>query len=382
MAGNALTRRAREAHEWLMDACFPLWAGQGVGPDGAFLEALDMKGRPVKAEIGRVRVQGRQVYVFAAARRFGWSPTEAEHLVRLGINVLSGRCRRPDGLFGRRIGPDGGGLVDTVADLYDTAFALHAMGHAISVLPDRDEPKQLALETHAALRQFMTDPLGGFAEALPRPPYRLQNPHMHLLEAALELNRAEPDGPWKPLAEELHTLFARRLFDPVTGTLGEQFGPDWLRLSGDRDDIIEPGHHFEWVWLLHQRALAADAEILPAARALYDFAVSTLTPSGHPAMTVRRSGAIVDASRRTWVQTEALKAHLTMARLGDETAEIRAAACFDQLMDEHLTSEGGWRDHLEADGSQRGDTMPTSTGYHVVLALEELIGYCIGSRQT
>ena len=42
-------------------------------------------------------------------------------------------------------------------------------------------------------------------------------------------------------------------------------------------------------------------------------------------------------------------------------------------MDEYLTPEGGWIDRYDADGLPVATTIPASTGYHVVLALTELI---------
>ena len=42
-------------------------------------------------------------------------------------------------------------------------------------------------------------------------------------------------------------------------------------------------------------------------------------------------------------------------------------------MDEFLTEDGGWIDHFAADGAVIAKDMPASTGYHVVLALAELI---------
>ena len=369
---TALERRAREARAWMMDACFPLWSEAGMASDGAFLESLDMKGRPIEDEIGRVRVQGRQTYVFSVAAAMGWKPSEARDIVESGLNVLETRCRRADGLFGKRISA-GGGLSDDTADLYDTAFALFACAHAGRLPNVRSRAEALADATLKAIRAHMTDPMGGFAEALPRPPNRMQNPHMHTLEAALSLGKLTGAPHWRELSAELAALFETRLLDTATGTLGEYFAPDWSRLKGDKDDIVEPGHHYEWVWLLDQYAHAADKPLSASARRLYDFANGSLRESGHACMTVRRNGDWVDASRRTWVQTEALKAHLTWLKHGDAEALPRAIAVFDQLFDEHLTADGGWKDHLEADGTQRGNLMPASTGYHVVLALVELM---------
>ncbi len=51
----------------------------------------------------------------------------------------------------------------------------------------------------------------------------------------------------------------------------------------------------------------------------------------------------------------------------------RAVRSFDILMDEYLTPQGGWIDHYDATGAVISTTIPASTGYHVVLALTELI---------
>jgi mannose/cellobiose epimerase-like protein (N-acyl-D-glucosamine 2-epimerase family) len=374
MGSTALERRAREAESWMMDACFPLWAGQGLSSDGAFLESLDLKHRPIPEELGRVRVQGRQTYVFSVAMRMGWQPERARELVLQGLEVLQTRCRRPDGLFGKRISVEGG-LSDDTADLYDTAFAVFACAHACAALDgaEAERASDLARQTLSAVQSQLADPHGGFAEALPRPPFRLQNPHMHLFEACLALYDHAAEAGALELANGLRSLFDTKLYDPATGTLGECFAADWLRLSGDKDDVVEPGHHFEWVWLLNAHARATGEALPDAAGGLYHFALSTLDGTGHPCMSVRRSGAPVDTSRRSWVQTEALKAHLTMIRAGDTGAVAHAVTAFDQLFDEHLTREGGWIDHLEADGTPRGEKMPASTGYHVILALVELI---------
>lgn len=369
---QAIERRAREARRWLLEACFPLWAEHGLGPDGAFREHLDMRHRPFDEVIGRVRVQGRQTYLFALAWQMGWQRDRAVALVETGLEVLETRCRRPDGLFAKRIDANGG-LEDDTADLYDTAFALFACAHACTVPDTAQRAAALAETTMQAVVAKLSDPHGGFAEALPRPAYRMQNPHMHLLEAMLALNAHHGAPAWAEQARALVSLFETRFFDSQTGTLGEYFGADWLRLSGDRDDIVEPGHQYEWVWLLEQADAALGTDTQDKASALYRFANATLDEHGVPCMSVRRSGAPVDTSRRSWVTTEALKAHITMTRRGDELAPVRLIDSFDQLFDDHLTVEGGWADHLEADGSQRGEKMPASTGYHVALALDELI---------
>ena len=126
--------------------------------------------------------------------------------------------------------------------------------------------------------------------------------------------------------------------------------------------------------MLHTWSRLAQKDIPDAAATLYTFAASTLDEAGRACQVVTRAGAPHDPSRRTWSQTEALKAHVAMYEQGGETRFAMAACrCFDVLMDEFLTEDGGWIDHFAGDGSVLATTMPASTGYHVVLAFAELI---------
>ena len=112
----------------------------------------------------------------------------------------------------------------------------------------------------------------------------------------------------------------------------------------------------------------------PIAGRLYSFAANTLDEDGRALLEVSREGIPHDAGRRSWSQSEALKAHLVMLEMTNDDA-IAAAACqsFDILMDEHLTPEGGWIEQYDGDGHIVSTTMPASTGYHVALAFSELI---------
>lgn len=374
MTSSALKRRAREARDWMAESCFPLWGKEGAGAYGLFRESLDMSHRPVDAEVTRVRVQARQTYVFCLAHDLGWERDRAERLIQMGVSALKGPCLRSDGLAGRVLATDGSGLTDARADLYDTAFVLYALAQA-----SRRGIEEALPAAHAILKSvdvMLADrDHGGYAEMLPRGSQRLQNPHMHLLEACHALHAAEPGGAHLKRAGAIADLFTSKMLDAETQTLGEYFRPDWSPETGDSHAVIEPGHQFEWVWLLHRHAALTGEDLHPALVHLYDFGVRTLDEEGRAFTGAHRDGAVCDHSRRTWMQTEALKAHLAMIELDrdDERHEHRAVQCFDVLMDEYLTPEGGWIDKFDADGQVATETMPASTGYHVVLAFDELI---------
>ena len=375
MSKSALKRRASEARLWLTDAVFPLWAERGLNRDGLFCEVLDLDHVPAERDFARVRVQARQTYVFAEALRLGWRPDIATDRVELGLGILTNLARRPDGLVGRTLKADGSGFLDDTADLYDIAFTLFAIGEADAALGGMGETRASASALLDSVDRQMRDRTnGGYAEALPPPQVRLQNPHMHLLEACLSLHNVDPDGGHLDRASEILSLFHARLTAGPGKLLGERFAADWGIPEGRDADIVEPGHQFEWVWLLHQYAEAAGVPVSDAAGTLYAFACATLDDAGRACQEVTRDGVPADASRRTWPQTEALKAHLAMyEHSGEERFAAAACTSFDVLLDEFLTVDGGWIDHYGADGNVLAQDMPASTGYHVVLAFAELI---------
>ncbi|MEM8633603.1 MAG: AGE family epimerase/isomerase [Pseudomonadota bacterium] len=364
----ALRRRAREAKSWLFDASYPLWSREGVNA-ATFAEALDLGHARLAGETSRVRVQARQTYVFATAERQGWKIEDARELTEFGLDILNKQCRRPDELYGRVIKTDGSGLEDDTADLYDTAFALLAFSTAALNGDETDALNALP----QAISSELSHAAGGYRETIPVPEFRLQNPHMHLFEAFLGLMETKGIAEHREIADQIESLCLEHFFDANTGTLGERFNQDWTTPDGDAGDVVEPGHHFEWVWLLNQYARLRNSAPPEVSDQLYGFAVSTLDEEGRAVQEVRRNGARHDSSRRTWPQTEALKAHLTMWQRGDERAGERAINSFDILMDEYLTPEGGWIDHYSGDGQVLSKTMPASTLYHIVGAFEFLM---------
>ena len=375
MSKSALRRRAKEARHWLFEACFPLWSERGVSESGLFREMLSLDHMPMAEESTRVRVQARQTFVFAQAALLGWKPDTARDLVEQGVRTLSGLARREGGLVGHSIKADASGLADETPDLYDLAFTLYALAVSSQALEDGSGAVASARALLDALDRRMKDRTnGGYAETLPPPSRRSQNPHMHLLEACLALHRTDPEGGHLARASHLITLFHEKFTAGPGGLLGEVFAPDWSEGPGDAARIVEPGHQFEWVWLLNTYAEAVGEPLAPIVGRLYSFAASTLDEDGRALLEVSREGIPHDSGRRSWSQSEALKAHLVMLEMTNDDA-IAAAACrsFDILMDEHLTPEGGWIEQYDGDGHIVSTTMPASTGYHVALAFSELI---------
>jgi mannose-6-phosphate isomerase len=383
-AAGPLAEAHRRFRDWMLGAALPFWADQGRdAPGRGVRESLTRDGRPAEPGFKRMRVQARQIYAFSHAALLGWTPGEAVARDAYGFILQAGR--RPGGGWVRRLDAAGTAVLDDTADLYDQAFVLFALAW-YARLTGAAEPLALARDTADWLRTAMAGPGGGYWNTLPRAAEpRQQNPHMHLLEAALALFETSSDAYWAAWAAELIALFDTHLFDAATGTLGEFFTDDWAPAQGEAGDHVEPGHHYEWAWLLHQYTrLTGDDHTGPAAR-LYDFAQrhGCDPATGLVWDIVGRNGQVRARSTRLWPQTEAVKAHCVMAGRGggaSPAAEARIAGLVDHLLTRFLADcpHGAWRDRFDAAGQPLGDGIPTSSFYHVFMAYAELDGLIRG----
>ena len=365
-----LLKRATKARAWMFEAAFPLWAQQGPDPRKGFCEVLDLSGTAIIAPTSRVRVQARQTYSFALAKSLGWDANLSDELIAYGVETLVTNCRRSDGLYGR-IMSQTGGMSDDSAELYDTAFALLAFAWAARAgsvdAREAGENVSQAIETH--LKRPLAH--GGYAEVLPFPADRNQNPHMHLLEASL----AEAEYLGTDIAKrrivEISKLMQDRFRTPA-GALRERFAVDW---SAHEADHFEVGHQYEWVWLLHQIEGEGAADARNAADKLYRFARELTGADGELFLEHTLDGDVLDDRQRCWGATEALKAHLARYAAGDTNAEALATACFDRLWGLHIDGavEGGWLDCRDGAGKVMSTDIPASTGYHIFLAFAELM---------
>ena len=350
---------------WLLDCAYPLWWTQGYDHvHGGFHETLALDGTPVEAQ-RRARVQPRQIFAFAVAGELGWDGPWKEAM-QAGLEWYQAHYFRPDGLIRTLVATDGATLDDRVA-LYDQAFGLFALATAYEVLGKPVSLMQRADALLVGLKAMLPHPIAGFEEANPRVLPLLSNPHMHLFEASLAWTEAGGGPQWRALADEIATLALTKFIDPVSGGLREYFDGDWNATAGLDGRIIEPGHQFEWAWLLLRwSALAQRPDAAAAARRMI------LIAEGHgvdPARGVAMNQlldnmSVHDAQARLWPQTERIKAHL----LGG-SAEGVAAGIDGLLKYFDVPTPGLWRDRLNADGSWVEEPSPASSFYHIVCAL-------------
>jgi mannose-6-phosphate isomerase len=364
---DTLAAAARWYEAWLAEAALPLWAGAGVDPvGGLFQETLSVAGAPVEAP-RRARTQTRQVFVYASAAAAGYGQAWLA-VARTGWARFVAVYRRPDGLFINRAAGDGTPL-DTEVAVYEQAFALLAMAALRAADPQAGDLAGEAQRTLAALRDRRAA-AGGFQESGPHP-YQA-NCHMHLFESAMAWE-AQTSGTaggraWAALSDELAELALTRFIDRETGVLREFFDADWRALSGE-GGLVEPGHQFEWAWLLERWGRArGEASALAAARRLFDNGLKGVDRGRQVAVNALwDDGSVRDGAARLWPQTEHLKAALA---LGDADQAVTAARGLAQYLE--VPARGAWRDKLRPDGTFVEEPAPATSFYHLMVAILEL----------
>lgn len=370
-----LKDRAARARQWLFDHALPLWSDNGFDRStGCFEERLDLTGKSVVLP-RRVRVQARQTFVFAMAGRMGWSGPWRD-LVEAGARVLVDKGLRADGGTNHSITPDGQ-IADGRADLYDAAFVAFALAHA-SIALGRADLAQHATELVGWIKANWSHPQGGFREgeivsALPR----RQNPHMHLLEALLALHEATGEPAHLADANTIATLFETRFVSEDHGALLEYFDDAWRPAPGREGLVTEPGHQFEWAWLieqLHKRG-GRDARSLGRRIQIHGEVYGVDPASGFIFDEVWAEGDVKLTSSRLWPATERIKANIAWyERTRDPNAAAAVAQSFDVIMQFcDVPIKGLWRDRRLADGHFIEEASPASSFYHVMLGFSELI---------
>ena len=370
----AAAPRFGDVRRWMFERALPFWSTVGRDGDLGFVEHLTLEGAPADVAYKRLRVQARQIYVFSHASLLGFEPGLAA--AENGWRFMQRHGWMEEGGWARRMGREGG-VVDPAIDLYDQAFALFAIGWWIRASGDQSAV-DWADRTLAAIeaRLARDDGRGWHAEA-PFPAEAVQNPHMHMLEALLALYEATGADRFAAQALKVADLMRTTFFDASSSTLAEYYDQDWRRSPGVRGRIIEPGHQFEWAWILRHATRLTGVDFSDTARGLFAFAeahgVDPRTGLTYDA--VLDDGGPHDPKHRSWPQTEALKAHLAEIEFGGRALDARPAQITANLLDRYLDRPvpGAWVDHLDPHGAVIVDKVPASTLYHVFLAFSELL---------
>lgn len=356
MPTHNLHQSASRLKHWTIGKALPIWASRAQLPDGSWAEHLGLDGMAdMKAE-RRWRVLARQVYVYAQATDAGWYNGQE--------TAQTTHSRMMETGYVHRVGMDAA-INNAMQDLYDHAFYLLSHASLYKLSGDLQYLEQ-AEKILNWLDKDMAHPKGGWIEYLgaPKSEPRRQNPHMHIFEASLYLYQVTQNPEHLSYARKVFALFKAHFFNTKTQTIIEFFGPNWKPLPAPKGTTAEPGHAAEWIWLLRQYERASGVDTSHYADALYDGlhrnALYFLNDEEDENGTIRRE------SKRLWVQTELIKAHLAQAERGVTGSADMAAAAIDGLFETYLTPEGLWNDQLNACNVNMATTIPVSTFYHIL----------------
>ena len=372
--------------DWLTKHALPGWwqsSADQVG--GGFFETRNRDGAGVDSP-RRTRVVARQIYVFAAAKRLGWSGPADEAILH-GATFFLRKLRQPSGYFVSAVRTDGV-VIDPCFDLYEQAFALFGLASMWSAGIAGGDP---VLVGRALLHQLERDykhPLSGYHEGRSDVGLLRANPHMHMLEALIAFRYADSDGDlrhYDQLADEIACLCVDRLMSPVHGAVREYFDSQWMACGPTVGVEIEPGHQFEWGALLMEWGTRRSLPILINAGMRLIKLGENYGINSHTGLVVNAldSGlSIADAASRLWPQTERLKAWCLMARFAPTSEEREHAMRKIHIAASNVrryfttTPAGMWHEHINADGCFREFECRTSSLYHIVTAIEAMRPLC------
>ena len=399
-ASSARQATARKAMRWLLTVSVPFWAEYGIDrTHGGVFAHLNFDGSPVDDDHKRFRVLPRQIYCFAEAQMM--NPAIDLEIGPIFCNLFDHMVTtgwHDEGGWIHHYNPDGS-VKNALRDTYDLCFVLLACA-SLYKATQWPEAKDWAMKTLVWMDKNLSDDThGGYAEnnngSLPR----RANPHMHFMEAMLAWYETTGDIEFLNRAARVVDLFEQHFFQTKTNTLAEFFEQNWQpRLEG-ADALVEPGHHYEWAWLLLRFDRLAPREGLrEKAFALFGHARSF----GHQDGGVGAAcdfmgihGELPDSNlssnpldrARCWPQTEALKAGVEMAKLGVQSAPNFCQSTLNLLFNHYLLTDsnkdsllagrknskaGGWVDVLDTAGEKVAPYMPSSTWYHLFCALKVL----------
>ncbi|MEO6339212.1 MAG: AGE family epimerase/isomerase, partial [Caulobacteraceae bacterium] len=169
--------------------------------------------------------------------------------------------------------------------------------------------------------------------------------------------------------------------DADKGCLREAFDAEWRPAPGLDGRIVEPGHQFEWAWLLERWGrLRGDARALAAARRLFEVGQVGVDRARGAAMDeLLDDMSVHKAGARLWPQTEWIKAAMILSRapgidpVARDAYRAEAAAALKALtgyLDPPIA--GLWRDKMTLEGGFIDEPAPASSFYHIMAAAVEL----------
>ncbi len=375
---NSFTLLAQGFNQWLIKRAIPLSANNGICRlNHASFEQFLNTGQVDSATPIRVRVQARQIYVFACAAANQWFEEGQEIAVNM-MTFTEQKAHHPEWPSGfSHIFDSNFNVIDNQFDLYNHAFFFLAYAGLYQLNKDpgystKAENLYQLLETH-----FKSE-FGGWLEGDYQAKCRRQNPHMHLFESFMLWYQVSDNSIWLERAKAIFELFTAHFYDEKNGVLLEFFEDNWAPHHSKRGAVIEPGHMLEWVWLLDWYSELSGENVDRYLEPLFSNALTLgMSSSGLLYKEISLYGEMVDAKKRCWAMTELVKACLVMVKRGNQAYLEMAEKGLGDLMFFYTSAkvDGLYVDEIDEYDQISIDKAPASSLYHFVTLAEVLDEY-------
>ena len=351
-----------------MDVIVPLWQGPGWNAEMALpYEALDAQHQPLPPQRYRAMACARQLFLFSS---FIGAPQVADAQLRAAALFRSLQQHFHDAEHGGwfySIDPQGAPL-DRRKDLYTHAFIIFACAHYWAKVREPLVESVLNAALHVVAEQFADG--DGLYESVLDEDWSslgagpLQNPLMHLAEAFLATLEVREDAQTLAALDALAEAMQRRFVDIEHGVMLE-------KPLDAVDNWSEPGHQFEWFYLLesseHLRGTPLHRSLTTAFAHAEEQGVDQVT--GAVVAMLEVDGSVKDGTQRIWAQAEYLRA-LTL-RSDSEALLARQLNALQQ----RFLHPAGWNECLDSQGQVSRSDMPSTTPYHLATCYIGLAEY-------
>jgi mannose-6-phosphate isomerase len=351
-----------------MDVIVPLWQGPGWNAEMALpYEALDAQHQPLPPQRYRAMACARQLFLFSS---FIGHPQVADAGIRAAALFRSLQQHFHDAEHGGwfySIDPQGAPL-DRRKDLYTHAFIIFACAHYWAKVREPLVESVLNAALHVVAEQFADG--DGLYESVLDEDWSsmgagpLQNPLMHLAEAFLATLEVREDAQTLAALDALAEAMQRRFVDIEHGVMLE-------KPLDAVDNWSEPGHQFEWFYLLesseHLRGTPLHRSLTTAFAHAEEQGVDQVT--GAVVAMLEVDGSVKDGTQRIWAQAEYLRA-LTL-RPDSEALLARQLNALQQ----RFLHPAGWNECLDSQGQVSRSDMPSTTPYHLATCYIGLAEY-------
>ena len=344
---------------------------------GGLFEVLKSNGESKAIPFRRVMVHARQLFVFSRWAKLTGNNKFSAKADKIFEFMITAFWDFENGGWFSKLNLDGS-VQNQTKDLYAHAFVLFGLANYKNSLDKKTAhdwiDKTLTIIEGQFSRKdgsFCQDLSGDFVDLSPQ--IRSQNPHMHLLEATLYLlENDKQNSRYLTLVNRLLNLFESKILDNegklIREYLDQSFKPKLVNSF-----IIEPGHHYEWAWLLNWSDKIHKSK-------KYDTLTKTIFDTGWRLGWDFNNGGVFDefdcenkqvflSTKRLWPLLELIKVLSVLS--GNSHGDYLTSA-LKIVLEHYIQANGTWIERFDQNWCAIDTTMPTSSIYHMAMTISVL----------